>query len=152
MTLNSLLPAWSALVQHADTMGKASLRELVGADSRRLQRLHFESGDWLLDLSRQRLTPDTLDLLFSLARSVDLGEKIKAMFRGDTINGTERRAVLHTALRSTFAGSPAIQAEVAASRAALSGFAGAVRRGELVGAQNKRPKPVTSTVEPHWGR
>ena len=88
MTLNSQLPAWSALGAHARTVGTASLRDLVAADRTRWEHLHFEFGDWLLDLSRQRITPETLGLLFSLSRAVGLTEKIEAMFRGDTINGT----------------------------------------------------------------
>jgi glucose-6-phosphate isomerase len=144
MTLNSQLPAWTALSAHAKTVGTASLRDLVAADRTRWEHLHFELGDWLLDLSRQRITPETLGLLFSLSREVGLPDKIEAMFRGDTINGTERRAVLHTALRSSFAGSPAIQAEVAASRAALSAFAGAVRAATVRGATGKPFKQVVN--------
>ena len=69
-----------------------------------------------------------MSLLFELARAVDLPERIAAMFRGDPINTTEQRAVLHTALRSDFAGPAAIQAEVRDSRKKLGGFR---RRGAL---------------------
>ena len=80
-------------------------------------------------ISRQRITQKTLALLFDLARAADLPARIAAMFRGDPINTTEQRAVLHTALRSEFAGSAAIQAEVRESRQKLSSFVGAVRAG-----------------------
>jgi glucose-6-phosphate isomerase len=138
------LPAWSALGAHAEAMAGAQLRELVGVDARRWQNFHVEEGSFLLDLSRQRVTLDTLSLLLTLARAVELPAKIEAMFRGDAINSTEGRAVLHTALRSPFAGSPAIQAEVKASRRMLSTFAGAVRRGEILGSTGRKFRHVVN--------
>ena len=87
----------------------------------RWQNFHVEHDSWLLDFSRQRITAQTLPLLFGLARSVNLPERIAAMFRGDPINATEQRAVLHTALRSDFAGPASVQAEVRDSRRKLDG-------------------------------
>ncbi len=80
----------------------------------------------------------------SLARAVDLSERIAAMFRGDPINTTEQRAVLHTALRSDFAGSPAIQAEVRASRQKLKNYVAAVRSGQKVGVTGKKFRHVVN--------
>src|SRR5271156_7019682 len=131
--LNSCLPAWGTLAAHARQFAKVQLRDLSAADPRRWQNFHIEYDTWLLDYSRQRITPQTLTLLFDLAREVDLADRIAAMFRGDPINTTEHRAVLHTALRSDFAGTPAIQAEVKASRQKLAAFAGAIRSGKKVG-------------------
>jgi glucose-6-phosphate isomerase len=142
--LNSTLPAWQALSSHAENQKSAHLRDLAAADPRRWQDFHVEYDSWLLDLSRQRVTRETLDLLFDLARATHLSERIAAMFRGDLINSTEQRAALHTALRSEFAGGPAIQAEVHDSRKKLSAFAGAVRRGDKRGITGKRFKHVVN--------
>jgi glucose-6-phosphate isomerase len=142
--LNSSLPAWGTLAAHAKQLAKVQLRDLAAADLRRWQNFHVEYDTWLLDYSRQRITPQTLTLLFDLAREVDLADRIAAMFRGDPINTTERRAALHTALRSDFSGSPAIQAEVKASRQKLSSFAAAVRSGRQVGVTGKDFKHVVN--------
>ncbi|MGA2190580.1 MAG: glucose-6-phosphate isomerase, partial [Steroidobacteraceae bacterium] len=142
--LNSSIPAWGALVRHAEEMKPAHLRDLSAADPQRWQNFHVEYDDWLLDISRQRVTRQTLSLLFDLAHAADLAERRTAMFRGDPINTTENRAVLHTALRSAFAGGAGIQAEVLASRAKLSGFAGAVRRGDKRGVTGKRFKHLVN--------
>jgi glucose-6-phosphate isomerase len=142
--LNSSLPAWGAVAAHAKDMSKVHLRDLSAADPKRWQNFHFEHDTWLLDVSRQRITQQTLSLLFELARAVDLSGRIAAMFRGDPINSTEQRAVLHTALRSDFAGSAAIQAEVKDSRRKLSAFAGAVRSGKKLGITGKKFRHVVN--------
>jgi glucose-6-phosphate isomerase len=135
--LNSSLAAWSAVAVHAGELAGVHLRELTSQDAERWQNFHVEHDTWLLDISRQRITKKTLSLLFELARATNLSAHIAAMFRGDPINVTEQRAVLHTALRSSFAGPPAIQAEVRDSRRKLSAFAGAVRAGEKRGITGK---------------
>ena len=142
--LNSSIPAWTALARHAQELKAAHLRDLSAADPQRWQNFHVEYDDWLLDISRQRITHQTLSLLFDLARALDLSGHRAAMFRGDPINTTEKRAVLHSALRSDFAGSADIQAEVHASRRKLSDFAGAVRRGDKRGVTGKRFKHVVN--------
>jgi glucose-6-phosphate isomerase len=142
--LNSSLPAWGAVAAHAKELGKAQLRDLAASDPKRWQNFHVEHDGWLLDISRQRITHETLALLFDLARAVDVSGRIAAMFRGDPINTTEQRAVLHTALRSDFAGGPAIQAEVKASRQKLVAYVAAVRSGKKVGATGKKFKHVVN--------
>jgi glucose-6-phosphate isomerase len=142
--LNSSLPAWIAVANHAQTMQSVHLRELAAADPTRWEHFHVGYDGWLLDLSRQRITHETLALLLDLARATDLSGHIAAMFRGDFINSTEQRAALHTALRSDFAGNAAIQAEVHASRRQLSAFAGAVRSGEKRGITGKKFKHVSN--------
>ena len=142
--LNSSLPAWAAVAAHAKEMAKVHLRDLAGTDAKRWQQCHVEHDTWLLDISRQRITQQTLSLLLELAQSVDLSERIAAMFRGDPINTTEKRAVLHTALRSDFAGSPAIQAEVKASRQKLRNYVAAVRSGRKLGITGKRFRHVVN--------
>ena len=136
--LNSSLREWGAVAAHAQEVAGAHLRDLTAADALRWQNFHVEHETWLLDFSRQRITSQTLPLLFALARSVDLPGRMAAMFRGDPINSTEQRAVLHTALRSDFAGGPAIQAEVKASRQSLRSFVGAVRSGRKLGITGKK--------------
>jgi len=142
--LNSSLREWGAVAAHADDLKGAHLRDLIAADPQRWQSFHVEHGDWLLDMSRQRITGKTLPLLFELARAADLPARIAAMFRGDEINTTEQRAVLHTALRSDFAGSAAIQAEVRASRKKLSDFTAAVRSGGKLGVTGRTFKHVVN--------
>ncbi len=142
--LNSSLPAWAAVAAHAKDMAKVHLRDLAGADAKRWQNFHVEHDTWLLDISRQRVTHQSLSLLLDLARAVDLSDRIAAMFRGDPINSTEKRAVLHTALRSDFAGPPAIQAEVKASRQKLRSYVAAVRNGQKLGVTGKKFRHVVN--------
>jgi glucose-6-phosphate isomerase len=142
--LNSSLNEWRAVAAHADELEDAHLRDLTAADPTRWQRFHVEHDNWLLDFSRQRITVKTLPLLFDLARAADLPARTAAMFRGDPINTTEQRAVLHMALRSGFAGSAAIQAEVRDAREKLVDFVGAVRAGRKIGVTGKRFKHVVN--------
>jgi glucose-6-phosphate isomerase len=142
--LNSSLPAWGAVAAHAKEFSKVQLRDLAAADAKRWQNFHIEYGSWLLDFSRQRITRETLSLLLDLAQAAELPARIAAMFRGDPINTTEQRAVLHTALRSDFAGGPKIQAEVKASRQKLSEYVAAVRSGKKAGVTGKRFKQVVN--------
>ena len=88
-------PAWQALSSHST----ATLRELFDGDPQRGENLTVEGAGLVLDYSKQRVTPETIDLLVALADSVDLAGQREAMFTGEHINTTEDRAVLHTALR-----------------------------------------------------
>ncbi|MDP9066358.1 MAG: glucose-6-phosphate isomerase [Pseudomonadota bacterium] len=142
--LNTSLPAWQALAAHARELEGTHLRELTAADPHRWQHLHVEYADWLFDFSRQRIGGQTLPLLVDLACAAGLAERIAAMYRGDGINDTERRAVLHVALRSAFAGGETIQTEVRESRRRLADFVGAVRRGDKRGMTGKRFKHVVN--------
>ena len=142
--LNSSLCAWRAVEAHARDIGSAHLRDLFAADPKRWQNFHLEHDTWLLDFSRQRISQKTLALLLGLARAAKLAERIAAMFRGDPINATEGRPVLHAALRSDFAGSATIQAEVKDSRRKLSSFAEAVRRGDKRGVTGRKFKQVVN--------
>ena len=123
-------------------MRSVHLRELIAAQPERWRQCHLESDGWLLDISHQRITQETLALLYGLARALDLPAKIEAMFRGDPINTTEGRAVLHTALRTESAGPAGVQAEVREARAQLSSFVGAVRRGEQRGSTGRPFKQI----------
>jgi len=91
---------WKALEQHAkNVISKTHLRDLL-TDPERSEKLWAEFDGCILDYSRQRVLPETMTLLFDLANRAKLQEKKEAMFRGDKINVTENRSVLHTALRA----------------------------------------------------
>ncbi|MGB0721180.1 MAG: glucose-6-phosphate isomerase [Gammaproteobacteria bacterium] len=94
------LSAWKALETHHATMGGTHMRQLFAEDDERFERFHLRMDDLLLDYSKNRVNPDTMDLLMTLARERDLPAWIARMFRGEPINNTEGRAVLHVALRN----------------------------------------------------
>jgi glucose-6-phosphate isomerase len=93
-------PAWRALVAHHDAIRDVHLRELFAADPERGTRMTASGGSLFLDYSKHRATPETLALLVALARECGLPARAKAMFAGEKINVTEKRAVLHVALRA----------------------------------------------------
>jgi glucose-6-phosphate isomerase len=93
-------PAWKALADHHAKIGKTTLRELFQADPKRGERLTLEAAGLFLDYSKNRITDETLRLLLQLAVECGVAERRDAMFRGDKINVTEDRAVLHVALRA----------------------------------------------------
>jgi glucose-6-phosphate isomerase len=93
-------PSWKALEAHYAKIKDLHLRELFAQDSTRGQRYTCEAAGLFLDYSKHRITDETLRLLLDLADEADLPGHIEAMFRGDRINVTEDRAVLHTALRA----------------------------------------------------
>jgi glucose-6-phosphate isomerase len=94
------LPAWKALRAHHKTIGSQSLRDLFAKDPNRGTRLTAEAEGVYLDYSKHRITDETLKLLLQLADESGVKARIEAMFRGDKINITEDRAVLHIALRA----------------------------------------------------
>ena len=96
-------PAWQRLERHAHGLRGQHLRDLFAADPLRFQRLSVrwsQGNDWLLDLSKQRITPETLPLLAELWNTADVPGWIAKMRAGAPINHTEGRAVLHVALRN----------------------------------------------------
>jgi glucose-6-phosphate isomerase len=93
-------PAWAALTKHYEHVRTQHLRELFASDADRGQRLALDAVGIYLDYSKNRVTDETLGLLVDLAEQSGLRERIDAMFRGDKINVTENRAVLHVALRA----------------------------------------------------
>ncbi|HMS61609.1 MAG TPA: glucose-6-phosphate isomerase [Solirubrobacteraceae bacterium] len=94
------LPSWPAVETHARELSGRTLRDLFDADPGRADALTFEAEGLLLDVTRQRVTSETLALLVRLAREAGLEERIAAMFAGEHINVSEDRAVLHVALRA----------------------------------------------------
>src|SRR5258708_3768353 len=93
-------PAWRKLGAHRQKARALHLRDLFADDSDRGGRLAAEVAGIYLDYSKNRVTDETLQLLFQLAEESGLGQRVDAMFDGDKINRTENRAVLHVALRA----------------------------------------------------
>ncbi|MGE0354789.1 MAG: glucose-6-phosphate isomerase [Gemmatimonadales bacterium] len=94
------LPAWTALQAHYQAVHTRHLRELFEADPGRADRFFAEGAGLTLDYSKHRITDETVGLLVALARDCGLDRRIEAMFRGEHLNSTEDRAVLHVALRA----------------------------------------------------
>ena len=92
--------AWNALEAHYETIRDAHLRDLFAQDPNRGERMTLDAAGIYLDYSKNRITGETIDLLLALAKAVGLRERIDAMFRGDKINVSENRSVLHVALRA----------------------------------------------------
>ena len=93
-------PAWASLEQHYRTIKDVHLRQLFADDGGRGERLTVEAAGVYLDYSKNRITDETLRLLLQLARESGLRKRIEAMFGGEKINVSEKRAVLHVALRA----------------------------------------------------
>ncbi len=94
------LQAWKALQQHYKQVKKLHLRDLFEKDPKRFEKFSVRFGDLLLDYSKNRITSETMKLLVQLAREAKVKKWIEKMFRGEKINFTENRAVLHVALRN----------------------------------------------------
>ncbi len=141
--------AWKALQTHFQQIGGKHLRELFAEDPARGERFTAETGGIFLDYSKNRITDETLKLLLQLAEESGLREKIEAMFRGDKINITENRAVLHVALRAPKGESIVLDGEdvVPAVHDVLdkmSAFADRVRSGEWKGHTGKKIRNVVN--------
>jgi glucose-6-phosphate isomerase len=141
--------AWQALGAHHRRIGELHLRELFASDPGRGERLTAEAAGLYLDFSKQRATGDTIALLIQLAREAGLGERIEAMFRGEKLNVTEDRAVLHVALRMPRGASIVVDGEnvvpeVHAVLDRMTAFAERVRRGEWKGHTGKRIRNVVN--------
>jgi glucose-6-phosphate isomerase len=141
--------AWTALQNHYDRIGTAHLRDLFAGDSTRGERLTAEAVGLFLDYSKNRVTDETLKLLVQLAGEAGLQSHIDAMFRGDKINITEKRSVLHVALRAPKGSSLIVDgvdvvAEVHAVLDKMSAFADRVRSGDWKGHSGKRIRNIVN--------
>lgn len=92
--------AWQNIQSHFEKMQFTSMKDLFASDAKRVEKFHIQWNDFLVDYSKNIINQETLDLLLNLANEVQLKEAISSYFQGDTINTTENRAVLHTALRT----------------------------------------------------
>src|ERR671936_1776736 len=141
-------PAWRALQAHYETIRDVHLRTLFAEDPRRGERLAAEAVGLYLDYSKHRITDETIRLLVQLAEDCGLRARIDAMFRGEAINVTENRAVLHVALRApgdapiVVAGENVVP-QVHAVLDKMAAFATRVRSGAWTGYTGKR---ITSVV------
>jgi glucose-6-phosphate isomerase len=134
--------AWKALGAHYKQVCSLHLRELFAADPQRGQRLTAEAVGVYLDYSKNRITDETLPLLMQLAQESGLRERIDAMFRGDKINITENRAVLHVALRAPRGASILVDGENVAPQVhavldKMANFCERIRRGAWKGHTGK---------------
>ncbi|CUW37635.1 glucosephosphate isomerase [Magnetospirillum sp. XM-1] len=142
------LPAWKELEALAATTGRRPMRDMFAEDPGRFDRFSAQLGDLLLDYSKNRIDTRVMDALLRLAEQAGLPQAREAMFEGAKINATERRAVLHTALRNR-SGHPVmvdgadVMPEVGAVLARMRDFSGRVRSGEWKGATGK---PIHSVV------
>jgi glucose-6-phosphate isomerase len=140
-------PAWKALKAHYDGISNLHLRTLFAQDPRRGERMTAEVAGIYLDYSKNRITPETLRLLLDLAEAVGLRARIDAMFRGEKINVSEQRAVLHVALRAPRGASILVDGEnvvpgVHAVLDRMAEFANRIRGGEWRGYSGKRIRNV----------
>jgi glucose-6-phosphate isomerase len=141
------LPAWKALAEHNKEIRKLHLRELFASDSTRGEKLTAEGAGLFLDYSKNRVTETTLKLLQQLAQECDLRGRIDAMFRGEKINTTEKRAVLHVALRAPKNATILLDGKnvVAAVHDVLdkmATFSNRIRSGEWIGHTGKRIRNI----------
>ncbi|MFG3113871.1 glucose-6-phosphate isomerase [Streptomyces sp. NPDC048197] len=143
------MPEWTALSKHREQLGEVHLRELFERDPARADRYTLQVGDLYLDYSKHLVTDETLRLLGDLAAATGVAELRDAMLRGDKINVTEQRSVLHTALRAP--GSAVIKSDgtdvVPAVQHVLTKmgtFSDRVRSGDWKGHTGKRIKTVVN--------
>src|ERR1700756_1037892 len=138
---------WKALTAHYKAVSKLHLRQLFADDPKRGPRMAVEAVGLYLDYSKNPVTDETLKLLLQLAEDSGLRKRIDAMFSGEKINITEKRAVLHVALRapknaSILVDGKNVVPEVHAVLDAMSAFADRVRSGAWTGHTGKRIKNV----------
>jgi len=139
--------AWKALTAHYKVVSELHLRELFRDDPKRGQRMALEAVGLYLDYSKNRVTDETVELLLEHAAESGLRQRIDAMFSGDRINITEKRAVLHVALRapkddSIFVDGQNVVPEVHAVLDRMADFSNRVRSGEWKGQTGKRIRNV----------
>ncbi len=162
-------PAWQALRAHAASQ-KKTMRELFAEDKERFARFSLELGDLFVDYSKNRITQETMRLLFALADQQKVTSWRDKMFAGEKINGTEGRAVLHTALRNRsnrpiLVDGQDVMPEVNATLKKMREFTEAIRSGAWKGHTGKRitdvvnvgiggsdlgPVMATEALKPYW--
>ncbi|MFT7121947.1 MAG: glucose-6-phosphate isomerase [Neolewinella sp.] len=162
--------AWKELEMHAHEMEGRHMKDLFAQDPDRFSKLSQTFEDILLDYSKNIITQDTLDVLYSLAEECGLKEATEQMFNGEKINGTEGRAVLHTALRNRGQGKIMFEGEdvmpdVRNVLDRMKAFCARVHSGEFTGHTGKPltqvvnigiggsdlgPVMVTEALKPYW--
>jgi glucose-6-phosphate isomerase len=140
-------PAWKALAAHFDAIRNLHLRTLFAEDPERGERFTIDTAGLFLDYSKNRITEETIALLCQLARECGLASRIESMFRGERINVTEDRSVLHVALRmprsmSVVVDGKDVVADVHVMLDKMASFSEQVRNGGWTGATGKRIRNV----------
>lgn len=135
--------AWQALVKHQLEVNNQQMRDLFASDPQRFDRFSLRLRDILFDYSKNRVTEQTMQLLFELARQADLPTWIEALFSGQKINNTEERAVLHVALRNRsntpiYVDGQDVMPEVNRVLEKIGSFSEAVRSGAWRGYTGKQ--------------
>ncbi len=162
--------AWKLLQEHYSEMNTVQLRELFNNNTNRFEKFSLRFDEILFDYSKNIITEKTIQLLLQLAEECKVKEAISAMFNGDFINGTEKRSVLHTALRN-FSGQPVfaegndVMPEVKKVLRKMKTFVNSVHSGKHRGYTGKRikyivnigiggsdlgPLMVTEALKPYW--
>ncbi|MCW3110710.1 MAG: glucose-6-phosphate isomerase, partial [Segetibacter sp.] len=163
-------PSWKLLQEHYQEIKNVHLKDLFKEDPNRFKKYSIAVPDILLDYSKNIITDKTLELLLQLAKECELQSAIEAMFNGEMINETEKRAVLHTALRN-FSGKPVlldgkdVMPDVQKVLAQMKTFCKKVHNGEWIGYSGKKikyivnigiggsdlgPVMVTEALKPYW--
>ena len=142
-------PAWKALHAHYNQIRDRSLKSLFAEDAARGERLAVEAAGLYLDYSKHRVTGETIGLLIALAGEIGLRAKIDAMFRGDKINLTENRAVLHVALRAPRGTSIGVDGEDVVPKVhevldRMADFSARIRDGSWKGHTGKRIRNIVN--------
>ncbi len=142
-------PAWRALQEHATQIGGRHLRDFFASDAQRGEQLCAEAVGWYLDYSKQRVDARAVSLLGELAAACGLQQRTDAMFRGECINSTENRPVLHVALRASADETILVHGhnvvpDVHAVLDRMATFAEAVRSGEWKGYSGKRLRNIVN--------
>ncbi|MCU0847391.1 MAG: glucose-6-phosphate isomerase [Spirochaetes bacterium] len=140
---------WRNLTEHKNEIKNIHLRDLFSMDPDRASKFTITDGDIYLDYSKNIITEKTLDLLFKLAESCGVNSETGKMFTGEKINSTEKRAVLHTALRN-LSGDPVfvdgrnVMPDIAAALEKMNVFSGDIRSGRRKGHTGKRFRNVVN--------
>ncbi|WP_338051767.1 glucose-6-phosphate isomerase [Pseudonocardia acidicola] len=142
-------PEWAALAAHHEAVAPLHLRQLFADDPGRVDALTVSAADLVLDHSKHRITRETIPLLVALARAAGLPERIEAMFRGEHINTSEDRPVLHVALRlprdaKLVVDGQDVVADVHAVLDRMGGFSDRIRSGEWTGYTGQRIRTVVN--------
>jgi glucose-6-phosphate isomerase len=152
MALKAINPteteAWKKLAAHFEQVKNVHMHELFKADPLRTEKMHIEWNNFLVDYSKNRVSDETISLLLSLAKEVDLADAIQKYFDGDCINQTENRAVLHTALRANgkeaiFVDGVNVMPEITAVKNKIKQFSDEIITAKRVGFTGK---PFTDVV------
>ncbi len=148
MSLLSDLPAWKQLQSHFEAVKELHMRELFNGDPQRFEQFSLSLNDILFDFSKNRITPETLNLLLQLAEQANVTGWRDKMFAGEPINHTEGRAVQHVALRNRrneplYAGEERIDQEIKSELSRVKSLAESIRTRQWRGHSDQ---PITDVV------